>query len=230
MNLVTCKKLMAGLLAASMAIGAAGCATTTDPYTGEEKTSNTTTGAGIGAVVGAFIGYASARDKDRRNRQRAVLAGAAIGGVGGAVVGDYMDRQEAELREKLRGTGVSVTRNGDDLILNMPGNVTFQTGKYDLKPDFREVLDSVVLVLNEFNQTLIESAGHTDSVGSEESNLVLSRNRANAVADYLVSEGISSERVLTVGHGELRPIADNATAEGRQLNRRVELTLIPITE
>ena len=108
MNLVTCKKLMAGLLAASMAIGAAGCATTTDPYTGEEKTSNTATGAGIGAIVGAFIGYASTRDKDRRDRQRAILAGAAIGGAGGAAVGNYMDRQEAELREKLQGTGVSL--------------------------------------------------------------------------------------------------------------------------
>ena len=222
-------KLIAAIIAAGIAISASGC-TTTDAYTGEEKASNTAKGAGIGAAIGAFIGYVSSRDKDRRDKQKAILVGAAIGGAGGAAVGNYMDRQEAELRKQLEGTGVSVTRNGDDLILNMPGNVTFQTGKYNLKASFREVLDSVVLVLSEFNQTLIESAGHTDSVGTEESNLILSRNRANSVADYLISEGVSAERVLTIGHGELRPIADNGTENGRQLNRRVELTLIPITE
>ena len=221
-------KLITGVLVASMAVTASGCKTL-DAFTGEEKTSSTAKGAGIGAAIGAVVGYVTAKDKDRRDRKKAILAGAAIGAAGGAAVGNYMDRQEAELREQLEGTGVSVTRNGDDLILNMPGNITFETGKYNLKASFEQVLDSVVLVLNEFSQTLIESAGHTDSVGSDASNMTLSQNRANSVAQYLIAKGVSGDRVLTVGHGESRPVADNGSAAGRQQNRRVELTLIPIT-
>ena len=141
-----------------------------------------------------------------------------------------MDRQEEELREKLDGTGVSVTRSGDDLILNMPGNVTFDTNSTQIKDSFSSVLDSVVLVLQEFDQTLIEAAGHTDSTGSESYNQDLSENRANSVGRYLTDKGISAERVLTIGHGETRPIASNKSPAGRDQNRRVELTLVPITE
>jgi len=140
-----------------------------------------------------------------------------------------MDKQEAKLRSQLEGSGVSVTRVGDEVILNMPGNITFDTGKSTLKPNFGEVLDSVVLVLNEFNQTLVEVAGHTDSVGSTASNQKLSYYRATSVGNYLIDNGgISFDRVMTVGRGEGRPIADNKTAAGRQQNRRVELTLIPV--
>lgn len=199
-----------------------------DPFTGESKTSNTAKGSAIGAGIGAVVGYVSAKDKSRRDRNKAILIGAGVGGISGAAIGNYMDQQELKLREQLEGSGVSVTRNGDDLILNMPGNITFATDSYQIKPSFGEVLDSVVLVLNEFDQTLIETAGHTDSVGSATYNQTLSVNRARSVGDYLMSKGIQNERVITVGHGEDRPVADNKTAEGRQLNRRVELTLIPV--
>lgn len=219
--------LITMLLAGVVALTLTGCETF-DAYTGEKKTSNTTKGAAIGAGIGALIGYVSSKDKDRRERRKAILVGAGVGGLGGAAVGSYMDKQEAELREQLEGTGVSVTRNGDDLILNMPGNITFATGSAELKPNFNEVLNSVILVLNKFNQTLIESAGHTDSVGSAQFNQNLSFDRARSVGNYLVDSGVNVDRILTVGHGEDRPIADNATTEGRQLNRRVELTLIPI--
>ncbi len=220
-------RLLTVAIAAALSVSAAGCKTL-DPYTGESKTSSTTKGSAIGAGIGALIGYVSARDKSSRDRRKAILVGAGVGGLSGAAVGNYMDRQEAKLRKQLEGSGVSVTRNGDELILNMPGNITFDTGKSDLKPQFHQVLDSVVLVLKEFDKTLIEVAGHTDSVGSKAYNQKLSYYRATSVGNYLVDKGINFDRVMTVGRGEERPIADNKTAAGRQLNRRVELTLIPV--
>ena len=215
------------ILVSALIVTSSGCSTL-DPYTGESKTSSSTKGGAIGAGIGALLGYASARDKDRRERQKAILVGAGVGGVTGAGIGGYMDHQELKLRKQLEGSGVSVTRTGDDVILNMPGNVTFASGSSDLKPDFTEVLDSVVLVLNEFDQTLIEVAGHTDSVGSDSSNMTLSHQRARIVSDYLTSQKIIPGRVVSLGHGESRPIADNETEQGRELNRRVELTLIPV--
>ena len=200
-----------------------------DPYTGEQKASNTTKGGAIGAAVGAAIGYISARKKSREDRKKAILKGAAIGGVGGAAVGVYMDKQEDKLRKQLEGTGVSVTRNGNDLILNMPGNITFNTNSSSLNPNFNEVLSSVILVLKEFDKTLIEAAGHTDSVGSSSYNQQLSYKRASSVGNYLLEQGVLAERVLMVGMGETMPIASNSTPAGRQQNRRVELTLIPLT-
>lgn len=221
-------KILTLLIVSALSASITGCKTL-DAYTGEEKTSSTTKGGAIGAGIGALIGYVSARDKSSRDRRKAILIGAGVGGVSGAAIGNYMDRQEAELRAQLEGTGVSVTRNGDELILNMPGNITFATGSHTLNTGFHSVLDSVVLVLNKFNQTLIEVAGHTDSVGSNESNQKLSYYRATSVGNYLMDQGgISFDRVMTVGRGEERPIADNNTAQGRALNRRVELTLIPI--
>lgn len=222
-------KILIAVLVSTLTLGMGGCSTL-DPYTGEQKTSNTTKGTAIGAAVGAAIGYISARKKSRDDRRKAILTGATVGGLGGAAVGSYMDKQEEKLRKQLEGTGVSVTRSGQDLILNMPGNITFSTDSSSLKPSFNEVLNSVILVLTEFNQTLIEAAGHTDSVGSASYNQQLSYNRANSVASYLINQGISAERVLMVGMGETMPVASNSTAEGRQLNRRVELTLIPITK
>ncbi len=146
----------------------------------------------------------------------------------GAGVGVYMDREEAKLREQLRGTGVSVTRIGDSITLDLPGHVTFKTDSADLNAAIFGVLDSVVRVAKEYDQTIIEAAGHTDSIGSEEYNHEFSERRARAVADYLRSHGIRADRLRTVGFGELRPIAGNDTAEGRVLNRRVELTFAPI--
>jgi outer membrane protein OmpA-like peptidoglycan-associated protein len=134
-----------------------------------------------------------------------------------------------ELREELAGSGVSVTRVGDNITLNMPGNITFATDSADLSSDFYDVLNSVSKVLNEFNKTVIEVAGHTDSTGSDAYNQSLSERRAMSVAAYLKSQKIMPERVITVGMGESRPVADNASSEGRQANRRVELTLVPLT-
>ncbi len=141
-----------------------------------------------------------------------------------------MDTQEAKLRKQLRESGVSVKRDGDNISLIMPGNITFQTGKADINNDFYKVLDSVALVLKEYDQTIIAVAGHTDSVGSANYNKKLSEQRAAAVADYLKSKGIKEARIEVIGFGESMPIADNSTPEGRAQNRRVELTLVPITE
>ncbi len=226
--MLTTRKLPVALLAAAVALSLGGCEKVLDPYTGQEKTSNTSKNSAIGAGIGALVGYLSARDKSRRDKRKAILIGAGVGGLTGAAVGSYMDKQEDELRQQLQGTGVSVTRSGDELILNMPGNITFATDSSALNPSFHEVLNSVVLILKKFDKTLIEVAGHTDSTGSREYNKKLSWQRAQSVANYLVDQGVDSQRIITVGHGEERPIASNKTAEGRQQNRRVELTLIPI--
>ncbi len=202
----------------------AACATTTDPWTGEERQTRTGSGAAIGAGVGAVIGAISGGDR----LQRAAI-GAGIGALGGAAVGNYMDRQEEELRRQLRGTGVSVTRRGDEIILNMPGNVTFDFDSAGLNPEFFEVLDSVALVVEEFDQTVLIVDGHTDSVGRAEYNQRLSERRADSVARYLVSQGIAPVRIDAYGYGEEYPIASNETEVGRAQNRRVELTLMPVT-
>lgn len=202
-------------------------ACTTNPYTGEREASNKAKGAGIGAAIGAVIGVLSGSDADER-RKRALI-GAGVGGLAGAGVGAYMDAQENKLRQQLQGTGVSVTRMGDDLVLNMPGNVTFGVNQSDLRSGFIPVLNSVSLVLQEFDQTLIDVTGHTDSTGTVDLNMGLSERRANTVSQYLQGQGIEPLRVITQGYGPHYPIADNGTLEGRQLNRRVELVLKPIT-
>jgi outer membrane protein OmpA-like peptidoglycan-associated protein len=140
-----------------------------------------------------------------------------------------MDRQAAKLRQQLQGTGVSVTRNGDVITLNMPGNVTFKSDSADLRPEFFEVLNSVSTLLKEYDKTLLEVAGHTDNTGTAEYNQALSERRASTVAQYLTSRGVRQDRIITVGAGETHPIASNDTPEGRQANRRVELNLEPIT-
>ncbi|HWQ39569.1 MAG TPA: OmpA family protein [Burkholderiales bacterium] len=206
---------------------AAGCQTV-DPYTGEQKVSNTAKGAGIGAAAGAVIGAISG--DDARERRRRALLGAGVGALAGGAVGAYMDKQEAELRKELQGTGVSVTRNGENITLNMPSNITFRTGSADLDSRFFKVLDSVALVLKKYEKTIVEVAGHTDSVGSEQTNQTLSERRANTVAQYLVGRGIKQERMIVIGAGETRPVASNDTQEGRALNRRVELTLMPLKQ
>ena len=211
-------------LAVAAAIAVTGC--TTNPYTGEKETSNASIGAGIGALAGAVIGAASGDDaKERRKR---ALIGAGAGAIAGGGVGYYMDVQEAKLREQLKGTGVSVTRVGENIVLNMPGNITFMTGSADLNANFLKVLDSVGLVLKEYNKTLVVISGHTDNVGTDANNQSLSERRAASVGTYLAGRSVSSERMVITGYGESRPVASNETAEGRTQNRRVELTLEPI--
>ena len=215
--------LVASLVAATLV---SGCYTM-DAYTNEKKVSNTTKGAGIGAAVGAVAGLLTGDDS--RERRKRALIGAGVGALAGGAAGNYMDRQEQKLRAQLQGTGVSVTRNGDNITLNMPGNITFQTDSSDLRADFFDVLNSVSLVLKEYDKTLLEVAGHTDSTGSDAYNKTLSEKRASTVAQYLTSRGVNSQRIITIGAGEAHPVASNDTAEGRQANRRVELTLEPIT-
>jgi len=201
---------------------------TTNPYTGNREVSKTAEGAGIGALAGAVVGMLTGGDA-RAHRKNALIA-AGIGALAGGAAGNYMDRQEAKLRSQLQGTGVSVVRNGNNITLKMPGNITFRTDSAELQPNFYSVLNSVALVLKEYDKTILEVAGHTDSTGSPEYNQALSERRAATVAQYLEAQGIDSRRVMTVGAGEGHPIASNATPEGRQANRRVELTLEPITQ
>jgi outer membrane protein OmpA-like peptidoglycan-associated protein len=215
----------ASIIAAVLTLSA--CATM-DPYTGEKQTSKSTKGATIGAVVGAVVGIATSDDK--KERKERALKGAGIGAITGGSVGYYMDVQEAKLRDKLAKTGVSVTRDGDNLILNMPSNITFGVNQSTLRSDFVDVLDSVSEVLKEYKSTMIEVAGHTDSTGTDSYNQSLSQSRAQAVSDELVRMGVQAVRIDTVGYGEERPIANNSTESGRQENRRVELTLLPLVQ
>ncbi len=214
------------LIVIGVAILATGCETL-DPYTGESQMSNATKGALIGAAAGAVVGLASGDDAvDRRQR---ALIGAGIGALAGGSVGYYMDRQEAKLRAELQGTGVSVTRMGDNITLNMPGHVTFATDSSDLNPAFFDVLKSVSKVVKEFDQTIVEVAGHTDSTGSDAHNQGLSERRASTVSQYFQSRGISGQRLITIGMGEAMPVVDNGSETGRQANRRVEITMVPLT-
>ena len=206
---------------------AASACSTLDAYTREEKTSHAQRQAVIGAAAGAVAGLITG-DSSMERKKRA-LVGAGLGALAGAGVGAYMDRQEAELRKELERTGVSVHRNGDQITLNMPGNITFKTDSADLNAGFFDVLNSVGKVVNEFGQTVIEVAGHTDSTGAEQYNQQLSERRANAVATYLKTRSVRGDRIITVGAGEGHPVATNDTPEGRQQNRRVELTLVPLT-
>lgn len=198
-----------------------------DPYTREDKVSNTSTGAIFGAFAGAILGAAMSSKNDRR---KGLLRGAGIGAIAGGSVGNYMDRQEAQLRRKLENTGVSVTRNGDNIILNMPSNITFDIDRFEIKSRFVATLESVVLVLKEYPATLVTTVGHTDSTGSESYNQRLSEQRAISVSRFIVDNGIKQQRLAAIGKGELQPIAGNDSAAGRAKNRRVEITLEPITQ
>ncbi len=208
-------------LTAVITLTVGGCQTI-DPYTGEQKTSDTTKGAGIGAAGGAIVGAIF-------GGRKGALIGAGIGALGGGLVGNYMDREEAKLRARLQGTGVSVTRVGDTVILNMPGNVTFATDSADISSSFYQVLDSVGLVINEFEKTYVDVIGHTDNTGKPEYNQQLSVRRADSVARYLESQQVLPQRIVTRGAGQDEPVASNDTPEGRTLNRRVEIRLTPLT-
>jgi len=202
--------------------------TTTDPYTGEQKVSNTAGGAAIGAGMGAVAGLLVGNNPVQR--RNAALIGAGIGALAGGAIGNYMDTQESELRAQLQGTGVSVTRMGDRIILNMPSNVTFATDRDQVIPPFYPTLDSVAIVLRKFDKTLIDVDGHTDSVGNAGYNQDLSERRANSVANYLASRGVDPRRMSAMGYGLERPIASNASESGRAQNRRVEIAISPLKQ
>jgi outer membrane protein OmpA-like peptidoglycan-associated protein len=208
----------------ALATGLAGC--TTNPYTGERQASKAAVGAAIGAAAGAAAGAVSGDDS--RERRKRALIGAGIGALAGGGVGAYMDAQERRLRQELAETGVSVSRVGDRLVLNMPGNVTFGTDRADISADFYPVLDSVSTVLDEYEKTVIDVSGHTDSTGAASYNQDLSERRAQSVGAYLSVHGVDDRRIITRGYGETLPVATNETADGRRLNRRVELVLEPI--
>jgi outer membrane protein OmpA-like peptidoglycan-associated protein len=204
----------------------AGCASYTGQTSAPDDPNRTRRGALIGAGIGAVAGLLSGGDAVER-RQRA-LVGAGVGGIAGAGIGAYQDRQEAELRKRMAGTGVDVVRQGDNITLNMPGNITFAFDSSNLSTQFYPVLDNVAATLSQYNQTMIEVAGHTDNVGTDQYNQALSERRAQAVASYLTGKGVMQQRMMVVGAGETHPIASNDTEAGRAENRRVEITIVPV--
>jgi len=223
-NMMKAKTLLAAAVASLAVLSSC---TTLDPYTREEKTSTATKGAAIGAAAGVAVGLISGSNSHERKKRALIMGG--VGALAGGGVGYYMDQQEMKLRQQLEGTGVSVTRMGDNITLNMPGNITFAVNSADVNASFYAILDSVALVLNEFDKTLVEVAGHTDSTGAEQYNQELSERRASSVAAYLRSRKVLGDRLIVVGAGENYPIASNDTPAGRQQNRRVEITIVPLT-
>ncbi|MGE8496285.1 MAG: OmpA family protein [Pseudomonas sp.] len=210
----------------ALAVGVAllaGC--TTNPYTGESQAGKAGIYGGVGAVTGAVIGAATSSKKDRG---KGALIGAAVGGAAGGGYGYYVDTQEAKLRQTLQGTGVQVQRNGDDLKLIMPGNITFGSNSADISSSFYPTLNSLVLVFKEFNKNGVNIVGHTDSTGSLELNQNLSNRRAQSVASYLSANGVAASRISSYGAGPSQPIASNANESGRSQNRRVEINLRPL--
>lgn len=198
---------------------------TTNPYTGAPQTSRSTSGALIGALVGAGVG--SLTGSGSTDRRQKAMVGAGIGALTGGLIGNYMDKQEAELRRQLVGSGVSVTRSGNNLVLNMPGDVTFATGSSRLNGSFTNTLNSVAIVLAKYNRTMVNVTGHTDNVGARSYNFGLSERRAQTVAGYLRGRGVVPQRLYVTGRGPDQPIASNNTASGRQKNRRVSIQLRP---
>jgi outer membrane protein OmpA-like peptidoglycan-associated protein len=198
----------------------------TDPETGERRISK----AAIGGLGGAFGGYLLGDIVGGRRDRTEKILGAGIGGLAGAGIGAYMDKQEQEMRRRTAGTGIDVSRQGDDLILNMPSGITFDFNSSAVRPQFRQTLDQVADTLRQYDRTYVDVYGHTDSVGSDDYNQALSERRAGAVADYLSTHGVQSARLATRGFGETQPVASNDTEEGRAENRRVEIKLVPIAE
>ncbi len=219
------RKILAGGTALAM-LGTTACVT--NPETGNQRVS--TTGA-IGGVAGAVGGYLLGDLIGGRNSRTEEIIGAGIGAVAGAAIGTYMDRQQRDLEEATAGTDTNVIRDGDNLYLQMPGSVAeFDVDSATLRPVFRNTLGEISETLNTYPETYIDVSGHTDSDGSDAYNLDLSRQRARSVANYLEARGVSSARIATQGFGESEPIASNATASGKQQNRRVEIRIVPITQ
>jgi len=215
---------MAPLAASALLVGC----TTTDPYSGQSQRSQTGTGAAIGAAIGAAAGALSG-DGSTSRRDRALI-GAAVGAAAGGGIGAYMDKQEEQLRQSTQGTGIGVDRRGDDIVLNMPSEVTFAFDSSDLTPNALNALNDVARVLQQYPDTRVNIAGHTDSTGDAGYNQRLSERRASAVGNYLAQSGVTRNRLYTTGYGENQPVASNDSEQGRAQNRRVEITLTPIQE
>jgi len=194
-----------------------GC--TNNAYTGESQVSKTAMGAGAGAASGALVGQLIGHST------QATVIGAAIGTAVGGTIGFYMDHQEAELRRQLEGTGVRVEREGKNIKLIMPSDITFDNDRAEIKPSFFETLNSVAIVLNKYNKTTVKVAGYASKVGSDSHNQQLSEQRAEAVASFLINKHVASSRVVSVGYGSRFPVATNSTKQGQALNRRVEVTI-----
>ena len=218
------KSALIGLVASGALVTTAAC--TTDPETGERRISK----AAIGGIGGALGGYLLGDLVGGRRDRTEKIIGAGIGGIAGAGIGAYMDKQERDLRARTAGTDVQVIRQGDDLLLNIPSGINFAYNSAAVQPQFQQTLDRVASVLGEYNRTYIDVYGHTDSTGSDAYNQGLSERRATAVADYLSTHGVQRERIGTRGFGETQPIATNETEEGRAANRRVEIKIVPISE
>ena len=203
-----------------------GAGTTTDPYSSQPRRNNTATGAIAGAVGGALLGYLTNTSDSEEGRKNALI-GAGIGALGGAAVGAYMDRQQRELEAELSGSGVGVARQGDNLVLRMPSDVTFASNQSSINPAFYPVLDDVSAVLNRYDQSVVDIIGHADADGAADYNLDLSRQRASSVAQYLVNRNVLADRLYVDGRGESQPVATNETAAGKAQNRRVEILIRP---
>lgn len=217
------------ILVAAMAALVTGCASN-NPYDNQtasapaEGMSKTAKYGGLGALAGAVAGAAINHD----NRGKGALIGAAVAGAAGAGYGYYADKQEAELRRSMEGTGVQVERQGDNIQLIMPGNITFATDSSDIASNFYSPLNNLANSFRQYEQNSIEIIGHTDSTGSHAHNMSLSQRRAQSVANYLSAQGVNSARVSTRGAGPDQPIASNANEAGRSQNRRVEINLRPL--
>ncbi|BCD84676.1 OmpA family lipoprotein [Pseudomonas solani] len=216
------------IIAATAVVLLSGCASQ-NPYENQGQAprqgmSKTATYGGLGALAGAVAGAAINHDK----RGKGALIGAAVAGAAGAGYGYYVDRQEAELRRSMEGTGVQVQRQGDSINLVMPGNITFATNSADIASNFYTPLNNLANSFKQYDQNNIEIVGHTDSTGSHQYNVNLSQLRAQSVANYLMAQGVNGARLSSRGMGPDQPVASNATDAGRSQNRRVEIKLTPL--
>lgn len=218
--------IVTGLGVAAM-LGASAC-TTTDPYSSTPTRNNTGTGVIAGALGGAVLGYLTNTSNGEQGRRNALI-GAGIGALAGGAVGNYMDRQQRALEAELSGTGVGVARQGDNLVLRMPSDVTFAVNQSNIEPRFDAVLRDVAGVLAEYDRSIVDIVGHTDSSGGDAINQPLSERRAISVANALIASGVQRERLFVAGQSSRVPVASNATVEGRAQNRRVEILIRPFT-
>ncbi|PCE65706.1 OmpA family protein [Salinivibrio sp. YCSC6] len=208
-----CKLTAVAVLTASLAL------------TGCESMSNTQKGATIGAITGAIVGKSTSNHKGKR-----AFIGAAIGAIGGAAVGNYMDQQEQAFREELAGSGIQVVREGDNIRLIMPSNITFGLDQDAIAADFYSKLNAIANVMRKYDKTFLSIEGHTDDTGAAAYNQRLSERRAMSVKRYLASQSIDNARLYTSGFGETRPLVANNSAANRALNRRVEIQIVPNTQ
>jgi outer membrane protein OmpA-like peptidoglycan-associated protein len=183
-------------------------------------------GAGTGAAVGALAGQAIGRDT--KGTLIGAAAGAAVGAGSGAAIGRYMDNQEKAMREALASVpGVNVSRDGNNLHVTFKSDSQFDVNSFTLRPGAQQDVARMAAILKEYDKTAILIAGHTDATGSESLNQTLSERRSDAVKTIMLGQGVRSDRITTLGFGKSQPIADNATNQGRQLNRRVEIAITP---